>query len=416
MNCHDGPSRRDPALRSLAKEQRLMKRSWLAALTLVTASLLAACGGGDPDVPGSGSPSGAPTTPGEFAAVVSFGDSLSDVGTYAPATSLAGNGTAPYFGGKFTTNGAAGTVWVENLAASLGLLVTPAQVGFAGSSVPCPAAADPALAGTCTAYGQGGARVTDPNGIGKATGALTVPVATQVANHLARFGTFSDSDLIMVWAGNNDVFIQFGEFAAAAAQIQADAAAGRLTSDQANNALFAAQTQAQAAIKQAALELATLVRTGILANGGKYVAVFTLPDSGDTPFGQSVPASARQVLSDLSALFNLWLAEGLTGQPVGLVDARALYKSLLADPAGAGFANATVPACDPAKISAITGGQVTDGSSLFCNATVGVPYNGLRTDADARTWLFADGVHPSAGGHAAISDAVAEQLAAFGWL
>jgi phospholipase/lecithinase/hemolysin len=99
-----------------------------------------------------------------------------------------------------------------------------------------------------------------------------------------------------------------------------------------------------------------------------------------------------------------------------LVDARALYKSLLADPAGAGFANATVPACDPAKISAITGGQVTDGSSLFCNATVGVPYNGLRTDADARTWLFADGVHPSAGGHAAISDAVAEQLAAFGWL
>ena len=386
------------------------------SLILLTVWLLVACGGSDPHVPGSGSPAGAPTTPGSFTAVVSFGDSLSDVGTYAPATSLAGNGTAPYFGGKFTTNGAGGTVWVENVAASLGLLATPAEVGFAGSSVACPAAANPALAGTCTAYGQGGARITDPNGIGHATGALTVPVATQIANHLTRFGSFRDSDLVLVWGGNNDVFVKFEEFAAAAAQVQADAAAGLLTADQANNALFAAQTQAQAAMKQAALELAALVRTGVLDNGGKYVAVVNLPDSGDTPFGQSLPASARQVLSDLSAVFNLWLAEGLTGQPVGWIDARALFKSLLADPTGAGFANTTVPACDAEKIGALTGGQVTDGSSLFCNATVGAPYYGLRTGSDPSTWLYADGVHPSTGGHAAISDAFATQLAAFGWL
>ena len=58
--------------------------SWVAATLL-----LAACGGSDPEVPGSGSPSGAPTTPGTFTAIVSFGDSLSDIGTYAPATSLA---------------------------------------------------------------------------------------------------------------------------------------------------------------------------------------------------------------------------------------------------------------------------------------------------------------------------------------
>ena len=112
--------------------------------------LLAACGGSDPDVPGSGSPSGAPTTAGTFAAVVSFGDSLSDIGSYAPATSLAGNGASPYFGGRFTTNDTTtgaptatplGKVWVENLAASLGLVVTPAEVGFAGTSVQCPAAA-----------------------------------------------------------------------------------------------------------------------------------------------------------------------------------------------------------------------------------------------------------------------------------
>jgi outer membrane lipase/esterase len=70
----------------------------------LSAALLAACGGGDPDVPGTGSTAGAPATKGTFTAVVSFGDSLSDVGAYAPITSLAGNGAPPFFGGKWTTN------------------------------------------------------------------------------------------------------------------------------------------------------------------------------------------------------------------------------------------------------------------------------------------------------------------------
>src|SRR5450755_2003106 len=109
---------------------------------IVSALLLAACGGGDPSVSGTGSPSGAPTTKGSFTAVVSFGDSLSDVGTYAVATSLTGNGQPPYFGGKFTTNetntnglpdaNPLGKIWVENIAASLGITITPAAVGFDG--------------------------------------------------------------------------------------------------------------------------------------------------------------------------------------------------------------------------------------------------------------------------------------------
>ena len=35
---------------------------------------------------------------------MTFGDNLSDQGSYAPATSLSGDGQAPYFGGKFTVN------------------------------------------------------------------------------------------------------------------------------------------------------------------------------------------------------------------------------------------------------------------------------------------------------------------------
>ena len=398
-------------------------RSW--APLFLSAALLAACGGGDPDVPGSGSTSGAPNTKGSFTAVVSFGDSLSDLGAYSPATSLAGTGQPPYFGGKFTTNDTSngtptatplGKVWVENLATSLGIVVTPAEVGFGASSVKCPAAAVPALAASCTGYGQGGSRVTDPNGIGKTTGALTVPVVTQIANHLARFASFKPSDLVFVYAGSNDVFVQFGTFTTAAARIQAAAAAGTISSDEANQQLFAAQTAAQTAMKQAAQEEVELVKSQVLAKGGKYVAVMTLSDIGDTPFGNSLPATVKPVLTQLSQTFNLWLRDGLTGQPVQIIDTFAIFKDGYANPAKFGIVNNTVPACDAAKIQALTRGAVTDGSSLFCNATPGAPYNGLRTGADVTTWQFADSVHPTTGGHKIISDAFRAQLQAFGWI
>ncbi len=400
---------------------------------IVSALLLAACGGGDPDVPGSGSPSGAPTTKGAFTAVVSFGDSLSDVGSYMPVTSLTGNGQPPFFGGKFTTNetsatglpdaNALGKIWVENIASSLGVTVTAAEVGFNGQSVKCPAAAVPALATTCTAYGQGGSRVTDPMGIGHnadGSGALTVPVVTQIANHLSHFTSFKDSDLILVYAGSNDVFTQFGIFGAAAVQIQTAAAAGTITPDQANQQLFAAQTAAMQGMKTAAQELANDIRTMILANGGKYVAVMTLSDIGDTPLGNDptqVPPSAKPVLTGLSQNFNLWLRDGLAGQPVQIIDTFTIFKDASANAAcKLGFVNNTTPSCDATKISAITGGADTDGSSLFCNATPGAPYNTLLTGADVTTWQFADSVHPTTGGHKVISDAFTAQLQAFGWI
>ncbi len=393
-------------------------------ISLLGAALLAACGGGEPSIPGSGAPAGAPTAKGSFTALVVFGDSLSDLGSYAPATSLAGNGTAPYFGGKFTANldGNLGKVWVENLATTLGLLVTPAEVGFAGSSVKCPAKlVNPALAGTCTGYGQGGSRVTDVNGIGHTTAAgglaaLTVPMVTQVANHLAAFGSFKASDLVLVWGGNNDVFAQFGAFSAAASAIQASAAAGKITADEANKQLYNAQSAAQNGLKTAALELGALIKSQILAKGGSYVAVFNLPDSALTPFGSTLPANAKPVLSTLVDTFNLWLREAVTGLPVQWIDQNSPGKDVYANPAKYGLVNNSVPTCDAAKISAITRGAVTDGSSLFCNATPGVGYNGLRTGADINTWQFADGVHPTPGGHKIISDYVTAQLKAFGWI
>lgn len=403
-----------------------MKHIRIWAASVIGAALLAACGGSDPDVPGSGSPSGAPTTKGTFTSVVSFGDSLSDVGTYTPATPIPNTTPQAYFGGKFTTNnGAQGTVWVENVATALGLVTTAAEMGFNGVSQPCPAAAvNPAFAVTCKAYGQGGSRVTDPQGIGKAAngqGALTVPVKTQIANHLARVGNFTANDLILVFGGNNDVFLQFAAFSDAATQIGTDHALGLISADERDRRLFNAQTAAQAEIKKAALELAGYVRTEILAKGGKYVAVWNLPDSALTPFGASLKANpqtaaAVPVLTGLVDVFNLWLREGLTSQPVQIVDANAAFRDVYLNPAKYGVANNQVPACDATKIAAITGGQISDGSSLFCYAGPVPDLNGLRAGADTGTWQFADGVHPTTHGHKLISDHALASLRAFGWI
>ncbi len=249
----------------------------------VAALLLVACGGGDPYVPGSGATTGGPTAKGTFTAVVSFGDSLSDLGTYTPATAIPNTNPQLYFGGKFTTNSATSTVWVENIATSLGVIITPAEVGFAGQSVKCPAAANPALANTCTGYAQGGALATDPDGVRHGSGSLTVPLKTQIANHIARFGSFKDSDLILVQGtGGNEVFklmdtsdpTSFGSFVV---QVLTQAQTGAITPEQASALLFQPQLAAQEVMKQAALDTAGYVRNEVLAKGGKYVAVTNMP-------------------------------------------------------------------------------------------------------------------------------------------
>src|SRR5262245_58874360 len=91
-------------------------------LSVMAAAVLAGCGGTSPE-PGEQS------TKVKFASQVSFGDSLSDVGTYRVGT------VAALGGGKFTINGdnsasnpaLTGKNWTELMAAQAGL------------SAPCPA-------------------------------------------------------------------------------------------------------------------------------------------------------------------------------------------------------------------------------------------------------------------------------------
>jgi phospholipase/lecithinase/hemolysin len=238
------------------------------------------------------------------------------------------------------------------------------------------------------------------------------PVKTQIANHLARFGGFKASDLVLVSIGFNEVFVVFEQqYVPAVLAAQAKASAGQITADQFKALAFEAQTQAQMAMKTAALELAELIRTEILAKGGKYVAVTNLMNMATTPEAATLPATIRPMLTTLPETFELWLRAGLTGQAVQVLDVHALIDSVLSNPSAYGFVNVTSPACDPARMPA-----AAKGSALFCNVTPLAPYNALASGADPNTWFFADLNHPTTGGHKAVSDAVLKQLKSFGWL
>ncbi|MDP1692610.1 MAG: SGNH/GDSL hydrolase family protein [Burkholderiaceae bacterium] len=183
-------------------------------------------------------------------------------------------------------------------------------------------------------------------------------------------------------------------------------------------------------MQQAATELATLVKTQIIAKGATRVAVLNLGDASVTPDFRGLPAADKALLTQLSAEFNTALSAGLSGAAVQMIDARAIYAAFLANPVGFGITNTTDAACDPAAISAITAGRVTSGSSLFCNAAAaalftaappagaGLPrsLNGLKTGASASTWYFADGVHPTTAGHRIFADQVFAKLKEFDWI
>lgn len=179
---------------------------------LLAASMLAACGGG-----GSGDQDNRTA----FSAQVSFGDSLSDVGSYDVGAVKA------LAGGKFTINGDSTAVnpaltgknWTELMAAQFKLPAPcAAQTGLDGDaslgmSVPV------VNHRGCFGYAQGGARVTDPIGIGhklsfSPLGGLTVPVITQIQNHLAASGgRFKGDEIVFVMAGANDALTLLNHFA-----------------------------------------------------------------------------------------------------------------------------------------------------------------------------------------------------------
>lgn len=352
----------------------LRKRAGAALLSVVLVWALVACGGGD-DPPG-------------YSKVVTFGDSLSDVGTYRTA------GMAARGGGKFTVND--GAIWVERVAQDRGLAVPcAAEIGLESSGAVASLAQASSFQNNCFGYAQGGARVTNPIGpnnkvllaVGNPDGQygqLTVPVATQVARHLAKAGgRFDGSELVLVLAGGNDVFMNLGAVGA-----------GQIT-----------PTAAVVAMATAAGELAAYVRSQIVGKGASHVVVVNLPDASQTPFAYSLAPATQGLIAQMSIAFNVSLANGLNDAPgVLLVDAYSRGREQVASPGSFGLTNVTLPACDLAA-TALNGFVL---GSLGCSGATLIP-------GDVSHYQFADGVHPAPFGHQLLANLVLDRMSFAGW-
>lgn len=402
---------------------------WKYALSALSAALvLVACGGGD-DTP---APIAATPKP-VFTKMVNFGDSLSDVGTYKVGL-LAAVG-----GGKFTVNSATAKTWTEVLAPKLNLPAPCAAQTGLSSIIPTLPAVTVQNVVTCTNYAQGSSRVTSPygpnsvaiqqavlNSAGTATaitsagiGLMAVPLVTQMANHLAK-GAYSGTELVTVMAGGNDIFLNLNGVASAdgggagavgaaifaewAPSVQGAVAGGGTT------ATTAAITAARAGMAKAGTELATLVKTQILAKGAKYVVVANLGSVSQTPYGISLGAQTQGILDLMTADFNTALTSGLAGQAgVVIVDLFAQGALQAANPSQFLIANATTPACD----ASTTTTNILGGSSLACTAANTIVANGSTVDVSK--YYFADGVHPTPYGHQLMSDFIESKMVAAGW-
>jgi|GEM_PF-205206 len=330
-----------------------MKQFKVLATALAAALLVAACGGGG---------NGDQTPPVKYSAVVSFGDSLSDTGTYnVGAIKAAG-------GGMFTVNGIVGAIgadpvpsynWAQLVSASaVGKPSCSARLGGFG-------VAETAVAG-CTNYAQGGSRVTDPNGIGNASGgavaagtmtagALTEPVVTQIANYIKDSGGFTGSELITVLAGPNDLFAALNKLTADANAAASTAFVGSVTTALVTGA-GAAPAGAAAAIQNA---MGAAMAKAAAASGATTISIFTA--GGNAGVSTAAASGNTAVMNVAGITAYAGTAQGLANTAFGYT----LVGGLVANLAPANQATA-VPAISAAITTA--GAAANASSASIVNA------------------------------------------------
>ncbi len=235
---------------------------------------------------------------GPYSSMVVFGDSLSDTGNLQIVSGGAfPDPGQPYFGGRFSN----GLLWVENLAASLGV---------AGDAAPF-------LAGGKN-YAFAGAR----SGVD-----LSPPgVLAQVAGIWGPSNAFADpSALYVVVGGGNDM---------------RDARTAFPTNSLADQAgRFQAAADAVANLGNAVGYLASI--------GAKHVLISNLPDLGNTPEAAmlGLQAASSDATSDFNALVGGLLAlEGFfPGLDIDLLDMAGVAAMVYSNPAAFGVTNPNMP-------------------------------------------------------------------------
>jgi phospholipase/lecithinase/hemolysin len=135
------------------------------------------------------------------------------------------------------------------------------------------------------------------------------------------------------------------------------------------------------------------------------VLVRNLADINVTPFGMTLDAGSRALITAMTQAFNSQLKAGLStfagGLPFSLIlyDDYAQTTAIAADPARYGYANVTTPSCGP---------NAFGGDSLVCNASNLIA-------GDTSKYAFADDVHPTPFGHQQAAAYAMSLMVAAGW-
>lgn len=253
-------------------------------------------------------------------------------------------------GSRFTTN--PGQVWSDYLAQKLGAQTGPSSQGG-------------------TNFAVGGARVAvdvalDPTRPPGEMNLVLPAMTTQLEQLLTvSNGRLDPNALYAVWGGANDLFAAVSDMAAGPEIIQ--------------NSIMG-----QAGIINQLHE-----------QGAKHILVADIPDLGQTPEFSAMPPSVVGMASQLSADYNQNLALVLQSSKANIIplNISGLLNEVVLDPQTYGFSNVKDTAC-------------TVPSSLYCG-----PEQLVEPGAD-QNYLYADGVHPSSGAHAAIAEYAASVLSA----
>jgi phospholipase/lecithinase/hemolysin len=289
--------------------------------------------------------------------VVSFGDSLSDVGTYAPIAAAVG-------GGRFTTN--PGQVWTQDIAQYYGNTLSAAYtIGFNFVLT--------ARGGY--GYAEGGATVATPQSgfLVDVIGNVEMPVNDQVTSYLKSHHSFNANQLVLIWGGANDVL-----------------RAGPLPA-------------AQAPVENAANTLAQVINK-VVQNGATHVVVVNIPNVGLTPTGIAA-ADGGATLTQLSQIFNSTLntalqSSGLSSRVI-LVDSYTWMNGIIANYKANGFvASNTATGCNP--------NTTPNDTALLCS-----PATYVSANAD-QTYIFADDLHFTTRMHALFAQLVEQEIAKSG--
>ncbi|MEM9348042.1 MAG: SGNH/GDSL hydrolase family protein [Planctomycetota bacterium] len=224
-----------------------------------------------------------------YSDVVVFGDSLSDVGN--TANNFFFQFISLFGGGADLTNGrfSSGPVWVEYLAADLGLPGSASSRSDAGGDN----------------YAHGGART----GSGRLSFNVIDNLGFQISDYL-NSNTPTGDELFIVWGGGNDVLDGVGT-------------AQSITTNMVNH-------------------------VGALADGGaQHFLVMNLPSLGDIP--RNLGTGSQATLNNLTSSYNSLLANEMNALAsqrnldLTLFDVETTFDRLLQDPVLYGFTNTSDP-------------------------------------------------------------------------